>query len=123
MLPALYATIRQLVADGAEILIYVHTLGRNPLRANPFAAYEELFPAVDVSTVRFHGNATTALIRKLFFKGTRHFAHRPRASRGHGGDHAPCACPVRLACQLPSRAVGTRANLPPVGRAPSCISW
>jgi hypothetical protein len=28
--------------------------------------------------VHFHGNATTALIRKLFFKGTRHFAHKPR---------------------------------------------
>ena len=78
ILPALYSRIRQLVADGAEILVYVHTLGRNPLRANPFAAYEELFPAVDVSTVHFHGNATTALIRKLFFKGTRHFAHKPR---------------------------------------------
>ena len=78
ILPALYSRIRQLVADGAEILVYVHTLGRNPLRANPFAAYEELLPAVDVSTVRFHGNATTALIRKLFFKGTRHFAHKPR---------------------------------------------
>ena len=78
ILPALYSRIRQLVADGAEILVYVHTLGRNPLRANPFAAYEELFPAVDVSSVHFHGNATTALIRKLFFKGTRHFAHKPR---------------------------------------------
>ena len=78
ILPALYSRIRRLVADGAEILVYVHTLGRNPLRANPFAAYEELFPAVDVSSVHFHGNATTALIRKLFFKGTRHFAHKPR---------------------------------------------
>ena len=28
--------------------------------------------------MHFHGNATTALIRKLFFKGTRHFAHKPR---------------------------------------------
>jgi hypothetical protein len=78
ILPALYSRIRQLVADGAEILVYVHTLGRNPLHANPFAAYEELFPAVDISSVHFHGNATTALIRKLFFKGTRHFAHKPR---------------------------------------------
>jgi hypothetical protein len=78
ILPALYSRIRRLVADGAEILVYVHTLGRNPLRANPFAAYEELFPTVDVSSVHFHGNATTALIRKLFFKGTRHFAHKPR---------------------------------------------
>jgi hypothetical protein len=78
ILPALYFRIRRLVADGAEILVYVHTLGRNPLRANPFAAYEELFPTVDVSSVHFHGNATTALIRKLFFKGTRHFAHKPR---------------------------------------------
>jgi hypothetical protein len=78
ILPALYSRVRQLVADGAEILVYVHTLGRNPLRANPFAAYEELFPAVDVSRVHFHGNATTALIRKLFFKGTRDFAHKPR---------------------------------------------
>jgi hypothetical protein len=60
------------------MLVYVHTLGRNPLRANPFAAHEELFPAVDVSSVHFHGNATTALIRKLFFKGTRDFAHKPR---------------------------------------------
>ena len=78
ILPALYSRVRQLVADGAEILVYVHTLGRNPLRANPFAAYEELFPAVDVSSVHFHGNATAALVRKLFFKGTRHFAHKPR---------------------------------------------
>jgi hypothetical protein len=78
ILPALYSRIRQLVTDRAEVLVHVHTLGRNPLHANPFAAYEELFPAVDVSTVRFHGNAITALIRKIFFKGTRHFAHRPR---------------------------------------------
>src|ERR1700730_18347370 len=78
ILPALYSRVRQLVADRAEILVYVHTLGRNPLRANPFAAYEELFPAIDVSSVHFHGNATAALIRKLFFKGTRHFAHKPR---------------------------------------------
>ena len=28
--------------------------------------------------IAHHGNATTALIRKLFFKGTRHFAHKPR---------------------------------------------
>ena len=77
-LPALYSRMRQLVADRAEVLVYVHTLARNPLHANPFAAYEELFPAVDVSTVRFRGNATTALIRKIFFKGTRSFAHRPR---------------------------------------------
>jgi hypothetical protein len=91
-LPALYAKISEVVEDRAEILIYLHTLGRNPLRANPFAAYaeprhanpfaayEELFPAVDASTVRFHGNATTALIRKIFLNGTRHrhFAHRPR---------------------------------------------
>ena len=77
-LPALYANIRQIVDDRAEILIYVHTLGRNPLRGNPFAAYEEVFPAVDASTVRFHGNGMTALIRKMYLKGSRQFAHRPR---------------------------------------------
>jgi hypothetical protein len=78
ILPALYSRIRQLVADRAEILIYVHTLGQNPLRASPLEAYDDFLPAVDVSTVRFHGNAATALIRKIFFKGTRHFAHKPR---------------------------------------------
>jgi hypothetical protein len=78
ILPALYSRIRQLVADRAEILIYVHTLGQNPLRASPLEAYDDFLPAVDVSTVRFHGNAATALIRKIFFKGTRDFAHKPR---------------------------------------------
>jgi hypothetical protein len=74
-LRALYARIRELLTDRGEILIYVHTLASNPLRASP---YDDLLPALDVSTARFHGNATTALIRKLFFKGTRHFAHKPR---------------------------------------------
>src|ERR1700730_5978091 len=77
-LHTLYSRMRQLVVDRGEILICVHTLGGTTLRAHPFAAYEELFSAVDVSSVPFHGNATTALIRKLFFKGTRHFAHKPR---------------------------------------------
>jgi hypothetical protein len=77
-LPALYANIRQVLCDRGEVLIYVHTLGENPLRASPLELYDNFFPAVDVSTVRFRGNATTALIRKLFFKGTRDFAHKPR---------------------------------------------
>ena len=77
MLPALYPRIRELIEDGAEILIYVHTLGPNPLRGNPFAGYEELFPAVDVSNAHFNGTASTALIRKMYLKGSRHLAHRP----------------------------------------------
>ena len=120
-LPALYSRIRQLVADGAEILVYVHTLGRNPLRANPFAAYEELFPAIDVSSVHFHGNATTALIRKLFFKGTRHFAHKPRVRAVMAAITLVALAPFAWLANW-QRAVGTRANLPRVGRARSCIS-
>jgi hypothetical protein len=77
-LPELYVGIRQVVEDGAEILIYVHTLGPNPLRASLSATYGELFPAVDISSARFHGNAGTALIRRVFFKGSRYFAHKPR---------------------------------------------
>ena len=76
-LPALYTNIRQVLCDRGEILIYVHTLDENPLRATPLQLYDDLFPSVDASNVRFRGNSTTALIRKLFFKGTRHFAHRP----------------------------------------------
>jgi hypothetical protein len=75
--PALYATVRQLVGDGGEIFIYVHTLAENPLRVTPIDLYDELFPAVDVSTIRFHGNAATRIIRKLYFKLTRRFSHRP----------------------------------------------
>jgi hypothetical protein len=45
--------------------------------ANPLEAYEEFFPAIDVSTIRFHGNAVTALIRNLFIKSSRLFAHHP----------------------------------------------
>ncbi len=77
ILPMLYSRIRQMVGAQAEILIYMHTLSRNPLRINPFEAYEELFPALDVSSVRFHGNATTALIRRAYMKGSRLSAHRP----------------------------------------------
>jgi hypothetical protein len=80
-LPALYAKIRPLVSDGAEILFYVYKRGPMPLRANPFEAYEELFPAIDVSTIRFHGNTLTCLIRNLFIKCSRLFPHIP-AARG-----------------------------------------
>jgi hypothetical protein len=76
-LPRLYARIKQLLCDRGEILIYVQTLEENPLRATPLALYDDLFPSVDVSSVRFRGNAISALVRKLFFKGTRQFAHRP----------------------------------------------
>ena len=75
-LPALYAKIRPLVSDGSEILFYVYRFGPMPL-ANPLEAYEEFFPAIDVSTIRFHGNAVTALIRNLFIKSSRLFAHHP----------------------------------------------
>jgi hypothetical protein len=78
-LPALYAKIRPLVSDGAEILFYVYKRGPMPLRANPFEAYEELFPAIDVSTIRFHGNTLTWLIRNLFIKCSGLFAHIPAA--------------------------------------------
>jgi hypothetical protein len=78
-LPALYAKIRLLVRDGAEVLFYVYKRGPMPLRANPFAAYEELFPAIDVSTIRFHGNTLTCLIRNLFIKWSGRFAHFPAA--------------------------------------------
>src|SRR5262249_30904772 len=80
-LPALYAKIRPLVSDGAEILFYVYKRGPMPLRANPFEAYEELFPAIDVSTIRFHRNTMTALIRNLFIKCSGLFPHIP-AARG-----------------------------------------
>jgi hypothetical protein len=80
-LPALYAKIRPLVSDGAEILFYVYKRGPMPLRANPFEAYEELFPATDVSTIRFHGNTLTCLIRNLFIKCSLLFPHIP-AARG-----------------------------------------
>jgi hypothetical protein len=76
-LPPLYANIKQILRDRAEIIIYVHTLDDNPLRASPLELYDDFFPAVDISTVRFRGNANTASIRKLFFKGTQHFAHKP----------------------------------------------
>jgi hypothetical protein len=76
-LPALYAKIRPLVSDGSEILFYVYGVGAMPLLANPFEAYEEFFPAIDVSTIRFHGNAATALIRHLFIKCSRLFPHLP----------------------------------------------
>jgi hypothetical protein len=78
-LPALYARIRPLVRDGAEVLFYVYKRGPMPLRANPFEAYEELFPAIDVSTIRFHGNTLTYLIRNLFIKFSWLFAHFPAA--------------------------------------------
>jgi hypothetical protein len=76
-LPALYAKIRPLVRDDSEILFYVYRLGPMPLLANPFEAYEEFFPAIDVSTIRFHGNSVTASIRNLFLKWSRLFAHIP----------------------------------------------
>ena len=76
-LPALYAKIRPLVSDGAEILFYVYKRGPMPLRANPFQAYEELFPATDVSTIRFHGNTLTCLIRNLYIKCSLFFPHIP----------------------------------------------
>jgi len=78
ILPALYSRIRQLVTDRAQVLVYVHSFDDNPLRTTPLALYDDLFPAVDASSIRFRGNETTAFIRKLFFKGSRHFAHRPR---------------------------------------------
>jgi hypothetical protein len=78
-LPELYVKIRPLVSDGAEILFYVYKRGLMPLLANPFEAYDELFPAIDVSTIRFHGNTLTCLIRNLFIKCSRLFAHIPAA--------------------------------------------
>src|SRR5215831_94345 len=84
-LPALYAKIRLLVAEGAEILFYVYKRGPMPLRGNPFEAYEELFPAIDVSTIRFHGNTLTCLIRNLFIKCSRFFPHIPAARAAVGG--------------------------------------
>src|SRR4029077_19912400 len=78
-LPTLYAKIRALVRDGAEILFYVYKRGPMPLRGNPFEAYEELFPAIDVSTIRFHGNTLTRLLRNLFIKCSGLFAHIPAA--------------------------------------------
>jgi hypothetical protein len=84
-LPALYAKIRPLVSDGAEVLFYMYKRGPMPLRANPFEAYEELFPAIDVSTIRFHGNTLTCLIRNLFIKCSRFFPHIPVARAAVGG--------------------------------------
>jgi hypothetical protein len=84
-LPALYAKIRPLVSDGAEILFYVYKRGPMPLRANPFEAYEELFPAIDVSTIRFHGNTLTCLIRNLFIKCSQLFGHIPVARAAVAG--------------------------------------
>ena len=84
-LPALYGKIRPLVGDGAEILFYVYRLGPMPLRANPFEAYEELFPTIDVSMICFHGNTVTALIRNLFLKCSRLFAHIPAARAAAAG--------------------------------------
>jgi hypothetical protein len=84
-LPALYAKIRPLVAEGAEILFYVYKRGPMPLRGNPFEAYEELFPAIDVSTIRFHGNTLTCLIRNLFIKCSRFFPHIPAARAAVSG--------------------------------------
>jgi hypothetical protein len=84
-LPALYAKIRPLVTEGAEILFYVYKRGPIPLRANPFEAYEELFPAIDVSTIRFHGNTLTCLIRNFFIKCSRFFSHIPVARAAVSG--------------------------------------
>jgi hypothetical protein len=84
-LPALYAKIRPLVRDGAEILFYVYRRGPMPLRINPFEAYEELFPAIDVSMIRFHGNTVTCLIRNLFIKCSQLFAHIPAARAASAG--------------------------------------
>jgi hypothetical protein len=84
-LPALYAKIRPLVRDRAEILFYVYKRGPLPLRANPFEAYEELFPAIDVSTIRFHGNTLTCLIRNLFIECSQLFAHIPAARAAVAG--------------------------------------
>jgi hypothetical protein len=84
-LPALYAKIRPLVRDGAEVLFYVYKRGPMPLRANPFVAYEELFPTIDVSTIRFHGNTLTCLIRNLFIKWSGLFAHFPAARAAIAG--------------------------------------
>jgi hypothetical protein len=78
-LPALYAKIRPLVSDGADILFYVYKRGPMPLQANPFKAYEELFPAIDVSTIRFHGSTLTCLIGNLFIVCSRSFPHIPAA--------------------------------------------
>jgi hypothetical protein len=78
-LPALYAKIRPLVSDGAEILFYVYKRSPMPLRANPFEAYEEFFPAIDVSSIRFHGNMLTWFIRNLFIKCSGLFPHIPAA--------------------------------------------
>ena len=61
-----------------EILIYMHTLADNPLRVDPFEAYEELFPALDVSSVRFRGKRDHRFDPESVHQGIPHFAHRPR---------------------------------------------
>ena len=79
--PTLYNNIRQLVRDGGEILIYVHIhalIESRPLCATALElTTENFFPARDVSSVRFRGNSTTDVIRRIFFQGTIHLTDWP----------------------------------------------
>ena len=53
--------------------------GPTPVGIGQFAAYEEVFPDVDKSVIRFHGTWLTAQIRRLYLRAASSFPSTPLA--------------------------------------------
>ena len=72
-LPALHRRIRMLVRSGGKVLVHINNPSATPVGIGQFAAYEDVFPDVDKSVIRFHGTWLTAQVRKLYLRAAGSF--------------------------------------------------
>jgi len=61
-----YIRLRPLMADGAEVVVYVFNKNLRTLQSNDASFYEQALPDMDLSEIRFFGSPATAAYRRLY---------------------------------------------------------
>jgi hypothetical protein len=73
----LYAKIRPLMKDGAEVMFLVPRGRDRSLVASDAELQEAAFPDVDVSEIRFFGSMSSDILRRIYLRASRSFPNRP----------------------------------------------
>jgi hypothetical protein len=76
-LRSIYARVRPLMKDGAQVLVSVVNRSMRVMSTDDVLLFDGAFPDVDTSTIKFYGSGSNAILRRWYLKASRSFQNRP----------------------------------------------
>jgi hypothetical protein len=76
-LRSIYARVRPLMKDGAQVLVSVVNRSMRVMSIDDVLLFDGAFPDVDTSTIKFYGSGSNAILRRWYLKASRSFQNSP----------------------------------------------